>query len=106
MLMVVLFFFASISRHTSCALVTGVQTCALPICRSYKDALTLTLKRAAEAIRLPIDEAQAGALVRDWATLPVFPDTEPALRELRADGWRLGVLTNHVGQGAGMARVW
>src|SRR3546814_9786776 len=25
------FFFSSKSRHTSCALVTGVQTCALPI---------------------------------------------------------------------------
>src|SRR3546814_7473225 len=31
MLMYVFFFFASISRHTRCALVTGVQTCALPI---------------------------------------------------------------------------
>src|SRR3546814_8995048 len=27
----VLFFFASRRRHTRCALVTGVQTCALPI---------------------------------------------------------------------------
>src|SRR3546814_4066381 len=27
----VFFFFSSRSRHTSCALVTGVQTCALPI---------------------------------------------------------------------------
>src|SRR3546814_7626181 len=26
------FFFSSRSRHTRCALVTGVQTCALPIC--------------------------------------------------------------------------
>src|SRR3546814_3584022 len=25
-------FFSSRSRHTRCALVTGVQTCALPIC--------------------------------------------------------------------------
>src|SRR3546814_11055814 len=28
-----MFFFSSRRRHTSCALVTGVQTCALPICR-------------------------------------------------------------------------
>src|SRR3546814_10584103 len=28
-----LFFFSSKSRHTRCALVTGVQTCALPICK-------------------------------------------------------------------------
>src|SRR3546814_7709658 len=27
-----LFFFSSRRRHTSCAVVTGVQTCALPIC--------------------------------------------------------------------------
>src|SRR3546814_1876289 len=26
------FFFSSKRRHTRCALVTGVQTCALPIC--------------------------------------------------------------------------
>src|SRR3546814_3350083 len=28
---VIFFFFSSRRRHTSCALVTGVQTCALPI---------------------------------------------------------------------------
>src|SRR3546814_10278322 len=32
------FFFSSRRRHTMCALVTGVQTCALPI--SYVDART------------------------------------------------------------------
>src|SRR3546814_8919400 len=30
---VVCFFFSSRRRHTRCALVTGVQTCALPICK-------------------------------------------------------------------------
>src|SRR3546814_10503762 len=34
----VVFFFASRRRHTRCALVTGVQTCALPICRQYPGA--------------------------------------------------------------------
>src|SRR3546814_9945804 len=29
------FFFSSRRRHTRCALVTGVQTCALPICFSF-----------------------------------------------------------------------
>src|SRR3546814_3127129 len=33
-LLVYLFFLSSRSRHTSCALVTGVQTCALPIYRT------------------------------------------------------------------------
>src|SRR3546814_16484190 len=31
MCVVVIFFFSSRRRHTRCALVTGVQTCALPI---------------------------------------------------------------------------
>src|SRR3546814_4505199 len=31
MFVFLIFFFSSRSRHTSCALVTGVQTCALPI---------------------------------------------------------------------------
>src|SRR3546814_3501069 len=31
MILVFLFFFSSRRRHTRCALVTGVQTCALPI---------------------------------------------------------------------------
>src|SRR3546814_17609584 len=30
--LVLCFFFSSRRRHTRCALVTGVQTCALPIC--------------------------------------------------------------------------
>src|SRR3546814_1236967 len=29
------FFLSSRRRHTRCALVTGVQTCALPICRTF-----------------------------------------------------------------------
>src|SRR3546814_4376788 len=33
-LIIVLFFFSSRRRHTRCALVTGVQTCALPIYRA------------------------------------------------------------------------
>src|SRR3546814_6984661 len=32
----VLLFFSSRRRHTSCALVTGVQTCALPICCHHR----------------------------------------------------------------------
>src|SRR3546814_1002228 len=34
----VVFFFSSRRRHTRCALVTGVQTCALPICVSLAEA--------------------------------------------------------------------
>src|SRR3546814_7814630 len=34
-----LFFFSSRRRHTRCALVTGVQTCALPICGIAPDTV-------------------------------------------------------------------
>src|SRR3546814_3607665 len=34
MMYLVCFFFSSRRRHTRCALVTGVQTCALPICKT------------------------------------------------------------------------
>src|SRR3546814_11470964 len=33
------FFFSSRRRHTRCALVTGVQTCALPICLAQHGAI-------------------------------------------------------------------
>src|SRR3546814_5452639 len=41
----ILFFFSSRRRHTRCALVTGVQTCALPICPT--DRLVPHAKRRA-----------------------------------------------------------
>src|SRR3546814_4517187 len=40
----VVFFFSSRRRHTRCALVTGVQTCALPICS--RTGLTLSTSRS------------------------------------------------------------
>src|SRR3546814_19487989 len=36
MAVVMLFFLSSRRRHTRCALVTGVQTCALPICERLR----------------------------------------------------------------------
>src|SRR3546814_3094015 len=39
----VIFFFSSRRRHTRCALVTGVQTCALPIFTSAVQAIGLFL---------------------------------------------------------------
>src|SRR3546814_7629724 len=43
----VYFFFSSRRRHTRCALVTGVQTCALPICLDSPTQLAETLFRTA-----------------------------------------------------------
>src|SRR3546814_17502593 len=36
-------FFSSRRRHTRCALVTGVQTCALPICKTTADVVVVEL---------------------------------------------------------------
>src|SRR3546814_1723715 len=41
------FFFSSRRRHTRCALVTGVQTCALPICAVLSAAVADVLPVAA-----------------------------------------------------------
>src|SRR3546814_9551493 len=40
------FFFSSRRRHTSCALVTGVQTCALPISRPASPCSTRRISAA------------------------------------------------------------
>src|SRR3546814_8977680 len=39
MFCLILFFFSSRRRHTRCALVTGVQTCALPISSNFSSPL-------------------------------------------------------------------
>src|SRR3546814_16006568 len=46
------YFFSSRRRHTSCALVTGVQTCALPILL-FRDGIDRWLPRTVFASRLP-----------------------------------------------------
>src|SRR3546814_9418538 len=47
-IMLITFFFSSRRRHTSCALVTGVQTCALPIYEAFRQEV-----RAFLADRMP-----------------------------------------------------
>src|SRR3546814_7123094 len=54
------FFFSSRRRHTSCALVTGVQTCALPISARLVDIPIIGETRRAEAANRNILEI-AGA---------------------------------------------
>src|SRR3546814_3590714 len=58
--MFVFFFFFSIRRrHTRCALVTGVQTCALPISLDYAIGLDGP-SRAVEAMRRAAMQAPVG----------------------------------------------
>src|SRR3546814_5605520 len=49
-----MFYFSSRSRHTRCALVTGVQTCALPISRfGVSPGLTAEIAQAAQDSGIP-----------------------------------------------------
>src|SRR3546814_2168521 len=70
-----MFFFSSRRRHTRCALVTGVQTCALPISQRHPRARRLTLRLAPDAsevrITMPAWARSAEAIAfaharRDW----------------------------------------
>src|SRR3546814_2388230 len=71
------FFFSSRRRHTRCALVTGVQTCALPICRwRCSENIVLCLRRQPsikairEVDRGPDGRAGIGARVDRRARRP------------------------------------
>src|SRR3546814_4340243 len=57
----ILFFFSSRRRHTRCALVTGVQTCALPI---YRASGRSPRAHAAVPPRPRVRERAAGGVAR------------------------------------------
>src|SRR3546814_2688861 len=67
LLMTYIFFFSSRRRHTRCALVTGVQTCALPISAragpEYRIATDLDHERQSPAYRYRPPWPDAGAIV-------------------------------------------
>src|SRR3546814_5474494 len=63
MIVMLLFFFSSRRRHTRCALVTGVQTCALPI---YLGLHALPWRQSAAGVARAVDrlgEQRIGVLV-------------------------------------------
>src|SRR3546814_5755278 len=82
-----LFFFSSRRRHTRCALVTGVQTCALPI---YYD-VDLSVTRTGQQIPFPyVLDASDGSEMGSVTPLELarlFPTTELAdIGDELADG--------------------
>src|SRR3546814_98122 len=62
------FFFSSRRRHTRCALVTGVQTCALPICQDVAAIIGLVER---PVVAQPLGTEHQNAVV---AQLVVFDD--------------------------------
>src|SRR3546814_5847665 len=73
MLIYYVFFFSSRRRHTRCALVTGVQTCALPIYhRSGRKSLVIGAT-ARHIVDMDFKKsAELLVQLRDWATQPQF----------------------------------
>src|SRR3546814_6657287 len=67
-----IFFFSSRRRHTRCALVTGVQTCALPILFAAKDLIAAFQKYAPDVLTavVPAVEQAEG----DLGFLRLAPD--------------------------------
>src|SRR3546814_20744326 len=71
------FFFSSRRRHTRCALVTGVQTCALPICViafapgghifGDQDQGARVFRAGAQALQEAQDDQQDGGQYADLA---------------------------------------
>src|SRR3546814_2969489 len=59
---ILFFFFSSRRRHTRCALVTGVQTCALPICRLGFDAYDAQAPSPGAARRMTMAEHDHSAI--------------------------------------------
>src|SRR3546814_8464683 len=65
------FFFSSRRRHTRCALVTGVQTCALPICRRRDQHPRRDLPVDAPFILAPAAHAFLPAMADDRVPIAV-----------------------------------
>src|SRR3546814_2760541 len=95
-----MFFFSSRRRHTRCALVTGVQTCALPILafadalrRHLSDVADFTMPEGGLAFWLQFrDEALLDRIDRfsETAELRFAPSTSFAIPPSRGRGLRLG----------------
>src|SRR3546814_9317130 len=95
-----LFFFTSRRRHTICALVTGVQTCALPIYLDAVEALGDTDKQwLHDVVRRHAEETAstvAEKLLAEWDTAverfsKIIPRTYKAvLAAKRSDERRVG----------------
>src|SRR3546814_15704139 len=84
-----LFFFSSRRRHTRCALVTGVQTCALPICR----------REAAAVAAGGVDQRGQHAAVQEAAAVEVaFGDGKGDLSEILLP--RHAIIADKVGDAA------
>src|SRR3546814_21025618 len=76
---VLVFFFSSRWRHTRCALVTGVQTCALPIYQADKEGG----KPKGFALNQPVtfQRTSTKRMLESPNVVAVLPGSDPALAD-------------------------
>src|SRR3546814_9329660 len=72
------FFFSSRRRHTRCALVTGVQTCALPICYGIVNKVVPDDQVEAAAYEWAAKIAEGAPLTARWHKQFIYRLMEPA----------------------------
>src|SRR3546814_11220531 len=93
--MFVSFFFSSRSRHTSCALVTGVQTCALPISAdetagSGSDIVVVGVRSALQTAQERKKNAETVVDSIDATDIGAFPDNSVSCALQRSEERRVG----------------
>src|SRR3546814_10301223 len=100
------FFFSSRRRHTRCALVTGVQTCALPICDEFVKRRDAFLRAYARQCRVGGGQDAVDACALSLGDEYGFPDerctADGPLAKLRRAG---GISAPAIGRAAGRERV-
>src|SRR3546814_7548536 len=101
------FFFSSRRRHTRCALVTGVQTCALPICYfgataegNWEEERTNVLKIDIEADSMA---QEAGFSAKEWKH--VLAAAKRKLLDYRSKRIRPGLDDKQIGRASCRERV-
>jgi 2-haloacid dehalogenase/putative hydrolase of the HAD superfamily len=62
--------------------------------RSYREVLTESALECGRRLGWPVSRDRAGFLAESLPNWPPFPDTNPALEILRAQGHMLGILSN------------
>src|SRR3546814_8756958 len=72
-----LFFFSSRRRHTRCALVTGVQTCALPILLPFRATGAQGRTTKVGRVRYQLATGSKGAVERLGAATAIGVDVAP-----------------------------
>src|SRR3546814_1539365 len=81
------FFFSSRRRHTRCALVTGVQTCALPICSPCSAPSSSAIPVSVPVVCDPMSTVSAILRIDDAA------ESNEVLRTARGNAARAAALT-------------